>query len=201
MKLGAFIMSCAERADTCRATLANLAATDWRSSVEIILDSSDSERKQTRQECNALVSLRAFLQSSADVMLFLEDDLQFNVAIETNIRAWAPVRSYYAGQLFASLYNPNVRPLSVDEADRFFIADPDAVYGSQAFVLSREMADYIAQHYWEVEGLQDIKMSRLASRLGPVYYHKPSLVQHVGYLSSWGGHYHKAEDYDSTWRA
>jgi len=134
-------------------------------------------------------------------MLFLEDDLQFNVAIEANIRAWAPVRIFYAGQLFASLYNPNVQPLSVDEPGRFFIADPDAVYGSQAFVLSRETADYIFQHYWEVDGGQDIKMSRLASRRGPIFYHKPSLVQHVGYLSTWGGRYHEAGDYDSTWKA
>jgi hypothetical protein len=194
-------MTCGERKDMCRATLANLAATDWRSPVEIVFDRSDSDRSQTRQEYNALTSLRRFLESSADVMLFLEDDLRFNVAIEANIRAWAPVQERYADHLFASLYNPNVRPLSLGESGRYFIAAPEAVYGSQAFLLSAKTAGYITEHYGEVIGAQDIKMSRLASRLGPIFYHRPSLVQHVGQLSTWGGRYHQASDYDSSWRA
>jgi len=30
----------------------------------------------------------------------------------------------------------------------------------------------------------------------PIYYHTPSLVQHVGIESAWGGHFHWAPDYD-----
>lgn len=201
MKLGAFVMTCAERTDICRATVADLASTDWRSPVEVILDRSESKRSQTRQEYTALAALQTFLMSPADVMLFLEDDVRFNIAIEANIRAWAPVQEHSMSHLFASVYNPNVRPLLVEESRSFFIADPQAIYGSQAFLLSRDMVNYVAEHYWEVDGGQDIKMSRLASRLGPIFYHRPSLVQHVGHLSTWGGPYHCASDYDPAWRA
>jgi hypothetical protein len=45
-------------------------------------------------------------------------------------------------------------------------------------------------------------MARLAGRLDrPLYYHVPSLVQHVGKKSVWGGFFHQAADYDPLWKA
>jgi hypothetical protein len=51
--------------------------------------------------------------------------------------------------------------------------------------------------------MQDIKMSRLAARLGPIYYHLPSLVQHVGVKSTWtdDSRFHDTKSFDRDWRA
>jgi hypothetical protein len=50
--------------------------------------------------------------------------------------------------------------------------------------------------------MQDIRILSLAKRMGkPVFYHAPSLVQHIGAKSTWGGGFHKAFDFDPSWRA
>ena len=55
---------------------------------------------------------------------------------------------------------------------------------------------------WEsVRGAQDIKISRLGGDVSAMFYHRPSLVQHVGARSTWGGNYHWARDYSGSWRA
>jgi len=68
------------------------------------------------------------------------------------------------------------RPVSLEEL-RMLSEWTCAALG---FVMSRKMAEHFVEHWWEVEGMQDIKMSRLAAQLAPIYYHQPSLVQHVG---------------------
>jgi hypothetical protein len=69
-------------------------------------------------------------------------------------------------------------------------------------VLSLDTARFVAEHWHEVEGMQEIKMSRLAGRGGwQIYYHLPSLVQHVGQQSTWGGGYHYAPDFDQHFLA
>ena len=61
---------------------------------------------------------------------------------------------------------------------------------------------YLVDHWNEVEGMQDLKMSRLAGRLGrPLLYHSPSLVEHVGTENVWGGVFHKTADIDRFWKA
>ena len=104
---------------------------------------------------------------------------------------------------FGSLYDPTVRELSANAAENYFIADPEAVYGSQAFVLSRALAEYCVAHWWEVPGMQDIKISRLAARLGPSYYHAPALVQHVGVKSTWtsDARFHDTKTFDREFKA
>jgi hypothetical protein len=50
--------------------------------------------------------------------------------------------------------------------------------------------------------MQDIKISRLVGRLGhPIIYHAPSLVQHTGKTSVWGGTFHRAVDFDPEWKS
>jgi hypothetical protein len=67
---------------------------------------------------------------------------------------------------------------------------------------SLDTARFIAAHWHEIEGMQDIKMSRLAARGGwPIYYHSPSLVQHIGRVSTWGGGYHYAPDFEPQFQA
>jgi hypothetical protein len=99
------------------------------------------------------------------------------------------------------LYDPNIRRLKCVREHSFFVADPDAVYGSQALVLSHATVRFVVERWEEVEGMQDIRMSRLASRLGPIHYHLPSLVQHTGVESAWGGPFHATIEFDDRWRA
>ena len=196
------MLSCPERESIRRETLACLSSTDWNGATYVEIDQHTCERKQTRQEQTALRLLQKALGSGADLILFLEDDIIFNQHVRHNLEHWAPLwRMPETRHFFASLYNPNVRPLAIHRDDAFFIADPNAVYGSQAFLLSIETARHIVAHWTEVSGMQDIKMSRLAARVSPIYYHQPSLVQHVGKTSVWGGHYHHAMDFDVQWKA
>ena len=161
-------------------------------------DVASRPRPQDRQEHNSLAALQTGLQRfpDADVLLFFEDDIIFNRHLMHNLQRWSPLRNIERstpGQVrpssrryvFGSLYDPNVRELSSRLEENYFVADPEAVYGSQAFVMSRGMAEHFVMHWWEIQGMQDIKMSRLAARLGPIYYHQPSLVQHVGVTSTW----------------
>ncbi|MBU6401529.1 MAG: hypothetical protein KGS61_14525, partial [Verrucomicrobia bacterium] len=126
--------------------------------------------------------------------------LAFNRHLRHNLLSWQPLRD---GQLtLASLYNPYVGELAVDVPNCAVVIDAASVFGSQAFVLSRKAARYIADHWAEIEGMQDIKMSRLAGRLKrPIFYHAPSLVQHVGRRSLWGGRFHRSFDFDPDWKA
>ena len=84
------------------------------------------------------------------------------------------------------------------------MADPEAVYGSQAFVLSVPVAIHCLQHWHDIQGMQDIKLSRHTARMPgvPIYYHRPSLVQHnIEAGSTHGGSTHYAVDFDPWWHA
>ena len=198
---------------TCPGREAALAATleSWRSmngdapEPLIMLDTLQCERRQDRQAQNSFKAVcLALVQSYPDFILFMEDDIVFNRHLLENLRSWAPmvdaVRAGRAGggYFFGSLYNPNVRG-EIARPD-YFVADPEAVYGSQCFVFSESMARYFVEHWEEVEGMQDIKMSRLAARKASLYYHRPSLVQHMGEASTWGGHFHQCRDFDAKFR-
>jgi hypothetical protein len=202
MEITAYILSCPERELARRQTLENLQATDWLAQPEIEVDNSNYERRQERQERAACRLLHRAIANAPEFILFLEDDLQFNQHLRHNLEHWHPLRQANANDhYFGSLYNPTIRELTRDSNRAFFVADPECVYGSQAFVFSKATARYMAMHWDEVSGMQDIKMSRLAARVCPIYYHTPSLVQHVGVNSVWGGHFHWANDFHSAWKA
>jgi hypothetical protein len=200
MRMEAFMLSCPEREAVRRQTLEHLRQTDWAEEATVIVEDSDLPRRQERQERGALRLLQAALaQSGWDYALCLEDDLRFNRHLRHNLESWQPLR---AGRVaLASLYNPNIRRLRTLPEERCFIADTEAVYGAQAFLLGRDCAAYIVTHYLEVPGMSDIKFSRLAGRLQAIYYHCPSLVQHAPVPSVWGGAYHCAADFDADFRA
>lgn len=196
----ACMISCAERQIVREQTLRNLAATDWgEEPVFLQMDASRFESKEDRQTETALRLLEESLQFRTEYILFLEDDLDFNRHIRHNLAHWAPLQNREV--TLAGLYNPGLPELACDHRDRCWIIAPTAVFGSQAFLISRKTAKYLIEHWNEIEGKQDLKMSRLAGRLGPpLLYHCPSLVQHVGRDSVWGGFFHKAADFDREWR-
>ncbi len=183
----------------CEETLARFRATDWGSCPFIQMDAGVSDDRRARQTKNVWQALEWFLQTSdADFALLLEDDVTFNCFLRWNLERWSPMvdRRLHLG----SLYNPNIRRVS--EGDDYFTADPNACYGSQALVLSREGVSLCLRDWDTVAGMQDIKISRVIGGAGHVpYYHKPSLVEHLGTESCWGGGFHQASDFAATWKA
>jgi hypothetical protein len=200
--IGAYMLSCGSRDAVRAATLQRLAATDWSGDVVVVLDESVAERPQERQEQTARRLLKQAAADGVQFVLFLEDDLEFNVHLEHNLTVWEPLRT--AGpnaHLMASLYDPGVAAISWDYERAFSIAHPELVYGSQAFLLSRATVAVVLAGWDSVPGMQDIKISRLAAAVGPIHYHRPSLVQHVAAPSTWDGPSHWAEDFSPSWRA
>ena len=202
MTILAYMLSCPERETIRVQTIANLVATDWSLAPAVQLDQTTFQRKQERQEVTALGLLQKAIMDGPDYILFLEDDLLFNQYLRYNLEHWYPLLNTGRKQaFFGSLYNPTIGEQERDNQRAYFIAKPDRIYGSQAFLLSLETACYVVHHWYEVEGMQDIKISRLATRLSPAYYHVPSLVQHVGSKSTWGGYYHVTHDFKADWKA
>ncbi len=202
MEIRAYIMTCNERTAIRQQTIANLAQTDWNELPEIICDCEESPDARSRQVITAEKLLKRALRDGVDYFLFLEDDLDFNSHLRHNLLHWEPLRTRKV--TLASLYNPSVAELWSNGGRHFMIANPAAIYGSQAFVLRRDTARRILDEWPTVPGMQDIKISRLAHRCTggkPIYYHRPSLVQHVGTRSVWGGYYHWANDYDANFKA
>jgi len=199
-KIEACMITCQERAKLRARTLRNLAATDWgEHPVRLQLDDGDSEDRQERQTQASYRALRHGIESKADYLLFLEDDLEFNRFIRHNLLSWRLLRE---GRLtLAGLYNPGLKPVACDVRTNSMVVGANTVFGSQALLLSLATAKHILRHWNTVQGMQDIRISRLAGRLnGPIFYHVPSLVQHVGVKSVWGGTFHQSRDFDPNWK-
>jgi hypothetical protein len=201
IKIQAMMISCREREELRSRTLENLAKTDWGDlPLHIHLDTPGDGDFRQRQVRSSYAALQKSLDCQADYILFLEDDLDFNQHIRHNLGRWDPVRR--GAVTLAGLYNPRVGVKACDLRSHARIIDPNAVFGSQALLLSKDTAAYVVRRWDDVVGLQDTKISRLAGRLGkPVFYHAPSLVQHIGRRSTWGGAFHQAFDFDPLWKA
>jgi ADP-heptose:LPS heptosyltransferase len=200
-RIKAVMISCPERTELRCRTLAGLAGTDWGDEplhVQIDEDKGDDPR-QKQTHC-AHLALQKSLEANADYILFLEDDLEFNRHLRHNLHQWEPIKARRV--TIAGLYNPSLRETACDLRANARIVAPGSVFGSQAFLLSRPAVEHVVRHWHRVNGMQDIKISRLAGRLkNPILYHVPSLVQHVGTSSVWGGAFHRAMDFDPDWRA
>jgi ADP-heptose:LPS heptosyltransferase len=201
VRIAGLMISCTERNEVRGQTLNNLAKTDWGSlPLHIHFDNPGGGTASQRQLQSSRLALKKSLDYRADYILFLEDDLDFNRHIRHNLCNWKPVR--LRAVTLAGLYNPGLREKACDIRSNTRVVDATSVFGSQALLLSKEAIDYIVRRWDDVAGLQDIKISRLAARLGnPMLYHAPSLVQHVGSRSTWGGGFHQAFDFDPVWKA
>lgn len=196
----ALLMSCPPRSVVRAATVASFARTDWQGGLEEVIDdetSGDRLRGITRTWRRLM---QRALECDADFYLMMEDDLELNVHIEHNLRRWAPLRGKAGNQpFFGSLYNPQ-RPFIIRrDALNYFVADPNDFWGTQAIVVSRATVGYLLR-FWDDGAVADIMMSRLAARVSAIYHHAPSLAQHTGNVSTWGGIQHTAADYDPLFR-
>jgi hypothetical protein len=202
VKIATVVITCPGREAQCRATVESLHAADWPRHWPVVLcrDEAVDGTRQHRQQMNARRALLEGIAQDVPFILFLEDDVMFNAHVAHNLALWRPLRDGWLGM--ASLYNPTVHEVERSDAEHWFRADAGAVYGSQAYLFASDTARFIAEHWHEIEGMQDIKMSRLAAQGGwPIYYHSPSLVQHVGQQSTWGGGYHYARDFQPQFTA
>jgi SAM-dependent methyltransferase len=190
----AIIITCRERAQMLRKTVANFFSTDWDGSLHIQMDSAGTGDPRLRQTENTKQALKWFLDySAAHFTLLLEDDLEFNRYLRSSLAQWYPIVDQRLH--FGSLYNPNVS--TIYEGNDYFVADPSGCYGSQAYLLSRDAVSILLRDWDQIVGMQDIKITRILAGAGyGLYYYKPSLVQHVGMESIWGGHFHSAPDFD-----
>jgi hypothetical protein len=196
------MISCQARDVLREQTLKSLAQTDWGdASVLVEIDDGIGDDPRERQTRTALRLLQRFLgQRKDEYLLFLEDDLSFNRHLRFNLNAWPFLRS--RSITLASLFNPGLVEDACDLNNRAYLLRPGRVFGSQAYLLSRRAVRFFIEHWTEVEGMQDIKMSRLVGRMKqPIWYHSPSLVQHIGRESTWGGGFHSAADFDADWKA
>jgi hypothetical protein len=203
MDLTAYVVTCPERRASLEATLARFRASDWGAAPELQMDDGAAPNKLARIHATWLKVLERVAAGTADVALILEDDLDFNHHLRHNLDVWGPLRAMGAGNLpfFGSIYNPDRPPFWSPANGSYFIVKPGQMWGAQAVLVSRRMAAYFLEHWQEEQGAADLRMPRLGARLAPVYLHAPSLVQHVGDASTWGGRFHTAPDFDREWRA
>ena len=201
--LRAYMASCSARDELRARTMANLNATDWNGALTVEFD--DPHLPTPLERAAELVRriLCFAARQNNEIFLFLEDDLDFNRHFFYNLAAWTPLQRHSAGShFFASLFNPGVRFLRSFPDSAYSEASPSSVVGSQAMILSRATARYLVT-CWGVEPgpFADRKVSRLAGRVCPLFYHLPSLVQHIGTKSVWGGPFTQASDFDKQWKA
>lgn len=197
----AVMISCPQRTKMREQTLASLRASDWGDrAIHVELDPQTCSHPQESQLANAKRALTIGLESKADYILFLEDDLEFNIHFWHNLQSWKPVQARSI-TLASFCRLPGVRQLAADVQAGCWVADPRTMYGSQAYLLPPATVHYLLKH-WDLEsGYQDIRLPRLATRMGrPILYHSPSLVQHIGRASTWKGKFTCSMDYDALWR-
>ena len=156
----------------------------------------------------AVRMLRAFVKMIADALvmkgegddwlLLLEDDLVFHPQIAALVFSWKALEDSRCG--IASLFNGSI-PAIEDwgKMPRAFAAEPERFLGTQAILLRRQAAAEVVSHWDKVEGMQSQRMTRILCEDGPLWIHRPSLVQHVASDSSWGGRVTQALDFDPEW--
>jgi hypothetical protein len=200
MKITAVMVTCPERSVIRQQTLANLEETDWGEDVTVVVDQGSGPDRIARIDATWQRALAVAAESEADLILTMEDDLTFNRSLRANLMRWQRLRGIDGSQPFyASLYDPGFAAVHNRPRDRYAVMDPKAVWGGQALLVSRALAGYFVAHWEEEWGEPDMRMPRLASRFVPIYYHRPSLVDHVGHESTWGGPRHNAVNFDPKW--
>ena len=195
--------SCPVRARVRRNTLGALSKTDWGEAPTVCLEDPRWTIPLHRHMSLFRSTLEAARRSDGELFLLLEDDLLFNRFLRHNLEAWEPIRALRCDMhFFASIFNPGVVIRKVDGQRNWAEAEPLSVFGSQGLVISRRTVEYLVT-CWGVVSVThaDIKLARLAALVCPILYHQPSLVQHVGFNSLWGGPFTAASDFDPRWTA
>ena len=204
------MLTCPARTASLAATLASFARSDWGVGARVHCDSAEERAGEewgrgarARRLTDAFAGmLRAVLGDGGEPdewLLFLEDDLEFHPRIGSLVRSWAALED--AGCVLASLFNPSLRAVpGAATLPRAFVTVPETFLGAQALLLRRRVLPLVLERWDSVAGLQSQRLARILGESGPIWVHKPSLVQHVAADSSWGARVQRALDYDPLWR-
>jgi ADP-heptose:LPS heptosyltransferase len=201
LKLAVAMGSCPERHELRNDTLRRLAKAGWP--TDQVLLTIDERRFAARIDNITHTAWRAFrraLETDADYVLYLEDDVDFNKHLLENLCCWGPLarRELHIG----GLCNFGFRELAWDVPGCSFLLHPSKIWGAQALLLSRQMLCYCMEHWSEGPVEVDLKLGHLAAQAQhPFFCHCPSLVQHVGQSSTLGHSFFLAADFDPAWKA
>jgi hypothetical protein len=202
MQFSTFVMSCAARQAELERTMERLRASGWPETPEVVLDDGVGEQAIDRIHRTWQRMIRRTAESKGTYALLLEDDVVFGKWFPHNLLSWKLLHEPApSGAFYASLYNPS-RPFIINRPEeRFLVAAPGYVWGSQALVMTPQTARFIAANWDTAPGNPDQRMPRIAARVTPIYMHVPSLVDHAPARTTWGGIEHSAPDFDPDWRA
>ena len=120
MKIATYMLSCEDRTNIRRQTLANFMATDWNEFPKVGVDSVTSGERLARMVRHYFELVRWAVDSKSELILLLEDDLRFNRYLRYNLERWSPLLNIGQDHHFlGSLFNPNIRMLECHN-DRLF---------------------------------------------------------------------------------
>jgi len=193
------VLSCPERREALRDTLASLRAVGWPA-PRVVLDDEPGPSGAERINAAWLRMVQNASRARSDFVLLCEDDLIFGHWFAGNLHSWPVLRSPANGYFFGSLYNHGHAKLS-GGSERHWVADPFFSWGNQALVLTPKTACALVANWAKTPGAADVRMARLAGAFTPIFYHRPSLVQHAPGPSTWGAVPHAAADFEHFWRA
>ena len=133
-------------------------------------------------------------------LLFLEDDLEFHPRLGALVRSWPALADERC--VLASLFNPLLQGNgSWGQIPRAFAAEPATFLGAQALLLRRSAVRRALEKWESVAGMQAQRLAKILGAEGPIWVHRPSLVQHVAGESSWGARVQTALDFNPRWQA
>jgi hypothetical protein len=180
------VLTCDRSPSYIEGTLASLRATAHN--VEPRLFRDEWDRGIPPEQRLTLSFRRALLESDGDALI-VEDDVEFLPGWPAMLAASATrARELYGDRFFLALYCPHL--LVGDRISRY---RERSFFGTQGQLVPDavrvELADYLERH--RVETTVDTLIARWAAAAGvPLLATVPSLVQHVGRVSSLGDAFH-----------
>ncbi len=199
LSLTATMISCPARKEMRERTLQSLRESDWGGRpLNLVLDEGRFSTPRDRLVHTCWLALQAGVQTGADYILYLEDDVELNRHIFQNLNAWVWLRRQIG---FTTLYNAGLPEVAWDLEGHAVLLDPARFMGSQALLMSRDFAQYCVEHWQEGPHNTDLKFGLFAGRWHrAIPAHSPSLAQHTGMQSVLGNGYHYSPCFDRDWR-
>jgi len=200
-RITAAILTCPQRSDYADSTQRAFRATDWPTQPTLFVNPSKADHPVARMIEGYASLIEQLLNGKGDFFLILEDDVRLAHHLWHNLRWWSPLlricpRQYFAASLFDAGF---VRRAECARCGAFSV-NPRIILGSMAHLLSRSLAEIVLREWWSVEGAIDGRLFDIVGRHTRIIVHVPSLVQHIGYCSTWSGPFLEARYFEPTWR-
>lgn len=198
VRIKAYMITCPKRSNVLDKTLENLRATDWGEEPVIIMDHENGN-----QQINSLRLLRTAYahQDFFDYVLFLEDDLDFNINIRHNLQNWPRLQnqSFMFGTLYGDRTSEHVQPVTIYDGDYSY--NMSGHYCSQALLIHKKVIKYLIDNWSKAIGWQDIRFQKLLSQLFNLSWGSiVNLIQHQEVKSTWGGGAHSTPYFDKNYK-